>query len=227
MQVITIDGPAGAGKSTVARMLARRLGWRLLDTGAMYRAVALAAVRAAVSPADHAALGHLVDRINVVFGEGVTWLDGEDVSSLIRGTEITRLTGPVADCPQVRNHLVGWQRQFAVDHGPIVTEGRDQGTVVFPQAQLKIFLTASDDERASRRHAEMVARGDTVTRDAVLQDVRDRDARDRARTIAPLIAAPDAWVLDSTGLDLDEVVAQIAQRIPPLPDAPRQDPAHP
>lgn len=211
MQVVTLDGPAGAGKSTVARRLAEQLGWRLLDTGSMYRTVALAAIRAGV-PLEDGPLGHLVGTIAARFEVGRAWLDGEDVSDAIRTGEVTRLTRFAADSPQVRRHLVGWQRRFAVDHGPIVTEGRDQGTIVFPEAVCKFFVTATPEERARRRHAELAARGDSTPYETILRDVRERDAHDEARVIAPLIPAADALIVDTTGLDLDEVVRRLAAR---------------
>ena len=208
MRVVTIDGPAGAGKSTVSRRLAERLGWRLLDTGAMYRAVTLAALRAGTDLGSDAALGDLAARVSVKLPPGLVLLDGEDVSSLIRSVEVTRATGPVADSPGVRTRLVGWQRAFAAEYD-VVTEGRDQGTIVFPDALRKFFLTASPEERARRRQAEFAGRGESIAVVAVLNDLRDRDARDAARAIAPMKPADDARVIDTTGLPLDEVVGRI------------------
>ncbi len=147
MRVVTIDGPAGAGKSTVARRLADRLGWRLLDTGAMYRAVALAAVRAGVDLESDEALAALVETLTVELPEGQVLLDGADVTAEIRTVEVTRSTRFAADSPSVRRRLVTWQRAFAEGEGDVITEGRDQGTIVFPDAARKFFLTATDDER--------------------------------------------------------------------------------
>ncbi len=213
MRVVTIDGPAGAGKSTVARRLADRIGWRLLDTGAMYRAVALAAIRAGVDLTSDEALGRLVESVAVELPPGRVLLDGEDVSDLIRSVEVTRSTRHPADSPSVRRRLVAWQREFAGSEREVVTEGRDQGTIVFPDAFRKFFLTATDEERARRRLAEFDARGEPVGFEEVLRDLRDRDAQDSARAIAPMRPADDATVVDTTGMDLDRVVALIEAEV--------------
>src|SRR5262245_59712386 len=146
-RVVTIDGPAGAGKSSVARQLAARLGWRLLDTGAMYRAVTLAALRAGTDLGCEESLGALAARVSIKLPPGRVLLDGEDISTLVRGVEVTRASRHVADSPSVRRQLVTWQRQFAAEND-VVAEGRDQGTVVFPDALRKYFVTASLEERA-------------------------------------------------------------------------------
>ncbi len=212
MRVVTIDGPAGAGKSTVARMLAKRLSWRLLDTGAMYRAVTLAALRAEVNLESDAELGALAAGLHVELPPGSVKLNGEEVSGLIRGVELTRALRFVADSPSVRHCLVGWQRAFARDHN-VVTEGRDQGTIVFPDAFRKYYLTASLEERARRRHAEYQGARERISLEALLADLRERDERDAARAIAPMKPAQDACVLDTTGLSLDEVVGRMEHDI--------------
>jgi cytidylate kinase len=211
-RVVTIDGPAGAGKSTVARSLAERLCWRLLDTGAMYRAVTLAALRAGVDLESDAALAKLASGVTVRLPPGQVLLDGEDVSALVRGVEVTRASRYLADSMGVRRQLVNWQRAFATEYD-VIAEGRDQGTVVFPDAFLKFYLTASLDERARRRHAEYAARGEPITPETVRRDLEERDARDAARAIAPMKPAADACVIDTTGLPLDQVIARIERDI--------------
>ena len=209
MRVVTIDGPAGAGKSTVARRLADRLGWRLLDTGAMYRAVAFAGLRAAINLTDEADWAAIVATLTVELPPGRVVLNGEEITAAVRSLEVTRSTRYAADSPSVRSRLVEWQRTFADAEESVVTEGRDQGTIVFPNAFRKFFLTATDEERARRRHKEYAARAESITFDAVLRDLRQRDAQDAARAIAPMRPAADATVIDSTGLDLDAVVTSI------------------
>ncbi len=213
-QVVTIDGPAGAGKSTVARKLAERLGWHFLDTGAMYRAVTLAAIRAGIDLGDEPSRARLVRAVSVELTPDSVRLDGVDVSAAIRSIEVTRATGTLADSPSVRALLREWQRAFARDRN-VVTEGRDQGTVVFPDAFRKFFLTASDEQRALRRLEDYRTRGQTVAGDlnAVLREIQDRDARDTARAIAPMRPADDAIVIDSTGLGVEEVVEVLLEAI--------------
>jgi cytidylate kinase len=198
--VIAIDGPAGAGKSSVARALARELRFTYLDTGAMYRAVALAALRRGVAPAEVAALVH------VDLTDGVM-LDGEDVSELIRTPEITDAASRAAADPVVRAAMVAEQRRL-LSAGDWVAEGRDIGTVVAPDAAVKVFLTASPEERARRRAAE---RGSDAS--VVLAEQQTRDERDSTRAASPLEAAPDAVLLDTTGLSLDAVVGQVVELV--------------
>ena len=208
MRVVTIDGPAGSGKSTVANRLAAELGWRMLDTGAMYRVITLAAIRAGADLRDDASLANIVANVVIKLHPGRVLLDGEDVSQAIRSVDVTRATSAVADRPSVRQRLVELQREFAREYD-VVTEGRDQGTVVFPDALRKFFLTASLEERARRRLAEFVERAEDTTLEAVMEDVRTRDDRDASRAIAPMKPAPDARLIDTTGLSLDIVLARL------------------
>lgn len=210
--VVTIDGPAGAGKSTVAKLLAARLGWRLLDTGAMYRAVTLAALRAGLDLTSENALGSLAEDVSVRLPPGFVLLEGEDVTALIRTVEVTRASRYLADSPRVRAQLVRLQREFAAEN-QVVAEGRDQGTVVFPDAFRKFFLTATTFERARRRHAEFVTRGELIAIEVVEQDLIERDERDAARAIAPMKPAADARIVETTGLDLNSVVDLIEQTV--------------
>jgi cytidylate kinase len=211
-RVVTIDGPAGAGKSTVARRLATRLGWSFLDTGAMYRAITLAAIRSGIDMTSDEELGKLVDTLEyAVNGEAIR-LDGEDVTEAIRKVEVTKASKYAADSPSVRNRLLEWQRDFARGRD-VVTEGRDQGTVVFPGAFRKFYLTATPEERARRRSADYQERGVSVRFEVVLEDQRLRDARDAAREIAPMRPAEDALILDTTGSSLDSVIDRIVADI--------------
>lgn len=203
--IVTIDGPAGAGKSSAARALAQRLGFEFLDTGAMYRAVALAALRAGLDLHDQDALARLVGALVLDMPPGHVLLDGEDVTAAIRTREVTAATSPVADSKPVRQHLAGLQRAIAAGRD-MVCEGRDQGTVVFPDAARKFFLKADPVERARRRQREMEARGEAVDFDAVLRAQDERDRRDAARDLAPMVPAGDAIILDSTHLPLAQVV---------------------
>jgi cytidylate kinase len=209
--IVAIDGPAGAGKSTVARELARRLGFTIVDTGAIYRAVALAAQRAGIGWEDDPGLARLLDAglgISFVPGEGQrVLLRGDDVTEAIRTPGITRGASIVSARPVVRQKLLGLQRQLGREapRGAVL-EGRDIGTVVFPDADVKFFLTANDEARAARRHAEFVDKGLPVPLGEVLADQRRRDKDDSERAIAPLKPAPDAVVVDTTGMDLGEVV---------------------
>ena len=210
--IVTIDGPAGAGKSSAARRLAERLGFDFLDTGAMYRAVTLTVVRTGCDALDEAALGRLLDTMRLEMPAGTVLLGGEDVTSAIRTPEITRASAAIADSPVVRRRLVSWQRAIA-DGRDIITEGRDQGTIVFPDAGCKFFLVAHPEERARRRHRELTARGEQIALETVLESQKQRDERDAARDIAPMVPAADAITLDTTALTLDEVIAAMEQEV--------------
>jgi CMP/dCMP kinase len=206
--IITIDGPAGAGKSSAARALAQRLGFEFLDTGAMYRSIALAALRAGVDLADPAATAALMALLRIDMMPGRVLLNGEDVSTAIRTQEVTAATGAAADNPLVRRRLAEMQRSLVAGRN-MVCEGRDQGTVVFPDAICKFFLVADPAERAHRRQRELEARGETVDFAALLATLEERDRRDAGRDIAPMRPAVDAIRLDSTRLTLEEIVSQM------------------
>jgi CMP/dCMP kinase len=216
--IVAIDGPAGAGKSTVSKLLSRRLGLSFVDTGALYRTVALSARRQSIAPDDDAALGALLPRINIVFRtlgeENRVFLDGEDVSTAIRTPEISLLASAVSARPVVRNGLLGLQRRLALE-APVgaVLEGRDIGTVVFPDADLKFFLVASPDVRARRRYEELFQKGSESSLDAVLADQNKRDRDDSSRAVAPLKPAEDAVRVDTSGLPLSEVVRTLERVI--------------
>jgi cytidylate kinase len=206
--IITIDGPAGAGKSTVARRLARKLGYQFLDTGATYRAVALKALRQQEDWNQPERLAHLAGETQVELAADRVLLDGDDVTDEIRTSAVTEVTHYVADNPGVREQMVRLQRRLA-EGQRVVTEGRDQGTVVFPDADYKIYLTASPQERARRRMVELNGRGESVTLAEVLARIQQRDARDSRRTVGPLKPAADAIELFTDGMSIDEVVNRI------------------
>jgi CMP/dCMP kinase len=203
--IVTIDGPAGAGKSSTARALAQRLGFRFLDTGAMYRTVALAAVRRNVPWDRPEKLAELARMVEIDVTQDRVLLDGEDVTSDIRTAAITAVTHYAANNPGVRAHLVEVQKK-AAGNDNLVTEGRDQGTIVFPQAECKIYLTASAEERARRRLRDLQARGESHSLERVLTAQNERDLGDTQRTIGPLAAAEDAIELVTDGLTREQVV---------------------
>ena len=208
--IVTIDGPAGAGKSSAARGLAKRLGYRFLDTGAMYRAVTLAAREQGIDLADAEKLAALAERIHVELAGDRVLLDHRDVTEAIRRFEITAATYYAADNPAVRARLVVWQREAAAGSN-VVTEGRDQGTVVFPDAEVKVYLVADETERAKRRHRDLVARGEDIPFDEVLSNQILRDQRDQARSVGALKKADDAIEVSTDGLTPDEVIARLEE----------------
>ncbi|HTU90083.1 MAG TPA: (d)CMP kinase [Gemmataceae bacterium] len=221
--IITIDGPAGAGKSSAARTLAHRLGFEFLDTGAMYRAVALVALRAGINLREEPALAALVEALRLEMPPGGrVLLDGVDVTEQIRTSAVTAATGAVADSPAVRRRLAQMQRAIAAGRN-MVCEGRDQGTIVFPDAECKFFLFADPLERARRRQREMEARGEPIGLEQLLREQEIRDQRDAARDLAPMKPADDAVLLDSTRLGPEQVVqameAQVQRRAGNEPQA--------
>ena len=211
--VVAVDGPAGTGKSSVSRGLALSLGARYLDTGAMYRIVTLAVVRARVDLADTPAIEAAAVGVPLSVGydpnEDKAYLDAEDVSREIRGDQVTKAVSAVSAVPAVRARLVGLQRELAAGPGSVVVEGRDIGTVVLPGADVKIFLTASAEERARRRNEQNVASGLDDDYDAVLADVKRRDHLDSTRAVSPLRAADDALVVDTSAMSEPEVIAHL------------------
>jgi cytidylate kinase/pantoate ligase/cytidylate kinase len=210
--IVTLDGPAGAGKSSAARALAARLGFCYMDTGAMYRAVALVALDRGISLDDAASLASLAEAITIEFRDGRVIVDGRDVSLDIRTDRITQATRPVADAPPVREAMKRLQRRMA-EGIDVVTEGRDQGSVVFPGAALKVFLTASPDERARRRHHEEQGRGHDVMLATVLAAQTQRDEGDRTRAVGAMKPAADAVIVETVGLSLEQVVDRLATMV--------------
>lgn len=212
--IIAIDGPAGAGKSTAARRVAQRLGCRYLDTGAMYRAVALKALREGLDLGDPESLSRAADAatIHLETENGVTrvWLDGAEVTGEIRAPAVSAAASRVSAVPGVRQAMVRQQRRWG-EEGSVVMEGRDIGTVVFPDADVKLFLNASPAERARRRSAELSCQGIVVSAETVEKEMAARDARDTQRPASPLSRAPDAVLLETDGLSPDEVVEQILE----------------
>ncbi len=214
--IVTIDGPVAAGKTTVAREVASRLGFMLLDTGAIYRSLALAAHRRGLDHGDEEGLAELAAALDISFEmrEGVNRvsLDGDDVSDAIRLPEISQAASIVSALPAVRRALLEQQRQIAAQ-GSVVAEGRDTGTVVFPDAGAKFFVTANDEVRAQRRQRELAAKGLEESYEEVLASLRERDERDSSRSIAPLVPAADAQIVDTTELGIEEVIEQILERV--------------
>lgn len=214
--IVTLDGPAGAGKSSVSKRLARELGFAFLDTGALYRAVALAVLEAGRLEAEEAALAAWLPGVDLAVslenGRFVVRLAGQDVEPLIRNEQVAGAASRLSALAPVRARLLGLQRQ-AAGQGHLVAEGRDMGSVVFPQAEAKFFLTASPTERARRRWRELRPTRPELTLDEVLNDMAQRDQRDAQRSLSPLRPAPDAVVVDTTDLDEDAVLALLVQRV--------------
>lgn len=210
--VICVDGPSGVGKGTLCGHLSRRLGFHLLDSGSLYRLVGLIACETGVAPSDEAACLRIAENLDAHFehhsGTLHVLLGERDVSGAIRTEQASQWASKVAALPGVRQALLEWQRRQAVAPG-LVADGRDMGTEVFPTAGLKVFMEASSEERARRRYQQLIEMGQNVTLRAVLEDIETRDARDRGRQTAPLRAAPDARILDTTTLSIGDVLAQV------------------
>ncbi|WP_374352503.1 (d)CMP kinase [Chitinimonas sp.] len=206
--VIAIDGPSASGKGTVAARVAAKLGWHYLDSGAIYRLTALAAIRRGLLLDDEASVAAVAAELDAAFVEGVILLDGDDVTDAIRSESVGDGASRVAAMPEVRAALLQRQRDFARSPG-LVADGRDMGSVVFPGAPLMVFLTASAQERAERRYKQLIAKGESVNIRQILQDIEQRDARDRARSVAPLQQLAGAHLLDTTQLNIEQAVQQI------------------
>lgn len=213
---IAIDGPSGAGKSTISRAVAAKLGIIYVDTGAMYRSVGLYVKRAGIDPTDREKVKARLDEINVTitYGDGQQhiFLNGEDVSEAIRQNEISMYASHVSAIPEVRSHLLALQRQLARSNS-VIMDGRDIGTVILPDADLKVYITATAENRAKRRYDELVEKGQNVTYDEVLNDMIKRDKNDSSRDIAPAVAADDAVIFDNTGYRLEQSVDYIMNLI--------------
>ena len=206
--VITVDGPAASGKGTIAAGVARELGWRYLDSGSLYRLVALKALRAGLAFDAAEPLATAAATLDVAFDGGGGRLDGQDATEGIRSEAVSAGASQVAVHPAVRAALLARQRAFRQPPG-LVADGRDMGTVVFPDALVKVFLTATADERAWRRYKQLIAKGISVTLDSLLRDIQERDARDSARATAPLKPAADATILDTTDLTIDAAIGAV------------------
>ncbi len=208
--VITIDGPSASGKGSVASVVAARLGFHYLDSGSLYRLVALAALRRGIPLDDAEALAPLALSLPVVFGKDSVLLEGDEVADALRAEEIGNGASKVGALPAVRAALLERQRAFAVQPG-LVTDGRDMGSVVFPQATVKVFLTADAAVRAERRYKQLIGKGESANLPRITQDIIERDARDAAREVAPLRHEPDAMLLDTSAMTIDEAVEHVVQ----------------
>ncbi|QDT37271.1 (d)CMP kinase [Stratiformator vulcanicus] len=207
--IITIDGPAGSGKSTAARLLAERLGFEFLNTGAMYRAIAFRVLAQGIDPSDDERVVQCAESAAIRFEKGRLTLDGDDITDAIQSESVSLAASQVAVNPAVREVLVGLQRR-AAEGKRMVSEGRDQGTVVFPGAEAKFFLTATAECRARRRQAELAQRGEEVEFESLLATIRERDERDVSRAVAPLVPADDAVEIDTSEITVAELVDQLA-----------------
>ena len=212
VRIVAIDGPSGSGKGTVAALVARRLGWSLLDSGSLYRLVGLAALRRGVDLGDESIVAVVARDLDVRFEYGKIYLDKQDVTEEIRTETSGNAASRVGALPAVRDALLERQRAFAQPPG-LVADGRDMGTVVFPAAGVKIFLTASPAERAQRRYKQLIEKGFPANLAGLVEEIRERDERDASRAIAPLRPAVDAVVVDSTALSIDEVTAEVMARV--------------
>ncbi|KRT55966.1 (d)CMP kinase [endosymbiont of Ridgeia piscesae] len=210
--VITVDGPSGSGKGTIAQRVAQSLGWHFLDSGAIYRALGLYAEQQGVGSEEVDALAALARTMPLNFRQDEVLLDGKEISALIRTEAVGNAASKVAAIPEVREALLEWQREFARAPG-LVADGRDMGTVVFPNAEVKIFLTASPEERALRRYKQLKEKGLSANLAGLTVEIRERDERDCNRAVAPLKAAFDALELDSTEMDVDAVYASVMARV--------------
>lgn len=209
--VIAIDGPTASGKGTVAGLIAEKLGWHYLDSGAIYRVLALSAIKHKVDLADEAGVAALGRALDVEFSEGKVWLEGEDVSLDLRREETGNAASKIAALPAVRAALLDRQRAFCVAPG-LVADGRDMGSVVFPEAFLKIFLTASAQARAERRYKQLIGKGLPASIDDLLRDLMERDARDASRAVSPLKPCEDSVLLDTTEMSIDQAVQFVLDR---------------
>jgi len=209
--VITIDGPSGSGKGTVSARVAQHLGWRMLDSGALYRLVGHAVAESINDFENINKIIEIANNLQVEFDDGVVRLNGQDVSTAIRTETAGNNASKVAAIPAVRDALLDWQRDYAESPG-LVADGRDMGTTVFPAAGVKIFLTASPEERAERRYKQLKEKGLPANLAALTKEISERDARDRSRPVSPLVAAADALEIDSTSLSIDQVVAAVLQK---------------
>lgn len=209
--VIAVDGPAASGKGTIAAGVAKAIGFHLLDSGALYRLVALKALEQGIAVDDEAALARVARELDVAFADGTVSLDGRNVDDAIRGEAVSAAASHVAVHPTVRSALLLRQRAFRRPPG-LVADGRDMGTVVFPDARLKVFVTASAEERARRRHKQLIEKGISSTIQSLLRDIRERDARDASRAVAPLAPAADAVILDTTDVTIDAAVRFVLDR---------------